>query len=145
MPYKDPDERRKYHRERARAVKAGTWVPSKQKRYTEEERAAAKKQYNQNRIDKYGREHLNKLRRDSYHRTKYGMSAEEAQKMRDKGCEICGSTEDIHIDHDHTTGVVRGPLCSKCNQAIGLLDEDIYRLKAAIDYITFHKEYNNGI
>jgi hypothetical protein len=30
----------------------------------------------------------------------------------------------LTIDHDHTTGVTRGLLCSHCNRAAGLLQED---------------------
>lgn len=35
-------------------------------------------------------------------------------------CAICGIilvlTKDIHIDHDHDTGLVRGLLCNGCNR-----------------------------
>ena len=56
-------------------------------------------------------------------------------------CAIC-DTEDpgprlkrFHIDHCHGTGTVRGLLCSKCNQGIGLLNHDEELLKRAIAYL----------
>lgn len=34
-------------------------------------------------------------------------------------CEVCGETEDLVIDHNHTTDKVRGKLCRNCNFALG--------------------------
>lgn len=60
-------------------------------------------------------------------------------------CEICGtnvawsreaSVRSVAcIDHCHETGRVRGVLCSRCNAALGLLDDEPCRLRAAADYI----------
>lgn len=38
-------------------------------------------------------------------------------------CEICASDEQLCIDHDHSTGKVRGLLCNRCNWLIGLVKE----------------------
>jgi len=56
-------------------------------------------------------------------------------------CKICNIEIDTncHIDHSHKTGVVRGLLCSKCNQAIGLFNEDTDIMAAAIQYIKSHE------
>ena len=48
---------------------------------------------------------------------------EEEYKALPKACEVCGSIENLCIDHDHITGKVRGILCSKCNSALGLLGD----------------------
>lgn len=44
------------------------------------------------------------------------------------------------IDHDHSTGKIRGLLCNKCNQAIGLLGDSLVRVQEAMTYL----EGNNG-
>ena len=76
---------------------------------------------------------------------KYGISLEDYDKMleeQEHGCKICGSKKShmkhsdyLCVDHCHTTGKVRGLLCSKCNSAIGLLDEDTNRMRLAIQYL----------
>lgn len=57
------------------------------------------------------------------------------------GCAVC-ETDDpgtglrhFHIDHCHTTGRVRGLLCSLCNRALGMLAEDAGRCEAMAAYI----------
>ena len=75
--------------------------------------------------------------------TMYGIMVEDYETMRSeqKGCcAICGKheskcTKRLHIDHCHATGKVRGLLCGSCNTAIGLLGDDIERLKYAIRYL----------
>jgi hypothetical protein len=75
----------------------------------------------------------------------YGLSRQEyIQKLdnQNKSCAICGlhiDYKNAHVDHCHRTNKVRGLLCSKCNQGIGLFCEDGDRLKSAIKYIEDHK------
>ena len=66
-------------------------------------------------------------------------------EQQSKCCAICRSDDPsgfkyFHIDHDHTTGKIRGLLCSKCNTAIGLFGEDIAVMNAALDYLKRHSE-----
>lgn len=42
------------------------------------------------------------------------------------------------VDHDHTTGKVRGMLCRNCNVALGLLKDDKQRVRALLVYVEKH-------
>ena len=50
-------------------------------------------------------------------------------------CVICGVQAPLVVDHDHSTGKVRGLLCNKCNMAIGLLQDDPMLLEFARMYL----------
>jgi hypothetical protein len=53
-------------------------------------------------------------------------------------CAICGKPAEgksLHIDHNHTTGKVRGLLCHNCNVLIGHAKEDREILLSAIGYL----------
>ena len=58
------------------------------------------------------------------------------------GCFICGRPprDDIslHVDHDHSTGNVRGILCFCCNNALADFQEDPELLKKAATYVSWH-------
>lgn len=70
----------------------------------------------------------------------YNIPADQVERMIDKGCQICGAAADwlgvrMHIDHDHSTGTVRGALCQPCNLALGHLQDDPIRVMAMYDYL----------
>lgn len=64
------------------------------------------------------------------------ISLVEAQNGR---CAICLETptnsRGFHVDHDHSTGKVRGLLCHSCNVALGHVKDDVDRLSRMIDYL----------
>jgi len=72
---------------------------------------------------------------------KYGIKATEYENMfrcQEGKCAICEETtpgQNLHIDHNHETGEVRGLLCSQCNMFIGLAKEDKNILSRAIKYL----------
>jgi hypothetical protein len=73
---------------------------------------------------------------------KYGMTEETFNALLDKQdgkCAICAQTmvnsKDIHIDHFHDTGQVRGILCKRCNVGIGFLNDSPALLIAAAEYL----------
>jgi hypothetical protein len=41
----------------------------------------------------------------------------------------------LHVDHCHTTGKVRGLLCTNCNTTLGLVGENIETLTNMIEYL----------
>ncbi len=58
-------------------------------------------------------------------------------------CMACGSGPALlYIDHDHTTGKVRGLVCPACNSYLGHLDVD--RAKEAIAYLERAEHILNG-
>ena len=59
--------------------------------------------------------------------------------MATKVCATCKlekpeNTKRLAVDHCHTTGVVRGLLCHKCNKALGVFNNKEL-LDAAINYL----------
>jgi hypothetical protein len=87
-------------------------------------------------------------RRDYDLNRNYGINHDVYLEMLAKQngcCQICGITEEehgkrLHVDHNHTTGKVRGLLCNRCNTAIGKFKEDPEVIRKAIQYI---ERWNN--
>jgi hypothetical protein len=78
----------------------------------------------------------------------YGITPEYVEELLDKQeghCALCPATVSGHnmtdnllIDHCHTTGKVRGLLCADCNLLLGCAKDDISRLIAATFYLKKH-------
>lgn len=71
---------------------------------------------------------------------KYGLTKPqyyEMKRLQNDRCAVCGEEflRTPHIDHCHTTGEVRGLLCSGCNTGIGHLKDDVRILENAIRYL----------
>lgn len=79
----------------------------------------------------------------------YGLTEQEwtaLLKSQNNVCAICkNKSETWHTDHDHrccppgryTCGkCIRGILCNRCNQAIGLLKEDVTVFARAMEYLS---------
>ncbi len=69
--------------------------------------------------------------------TRYGLNQNEYQEMVDATphCPICGSEEPLVVDHDHSTGEVRGLICQPCNKGLGFFRDNIQSMKNAINYL----------
>ena len=95
-------------------------------------------------IETRRRYHLNRF---------YGMTLEHFNELFEAQnglCAVCrqpetgirrGVRKSLDVDHNHTTGQIRGLLCSKCNAALGLLMEDPLRIRALLSYL----EHYNGV
>jgi hypothetical protein len=56
-------------------------------------------------------------------------------------CAICQrlpGKKGLVVDHDHKTGVVRDLLCGPCNTVLGLLGEELTRVRSVEDYLIKH-------
>lgn len=78
----------------------------------------------------------------------YGLTKQEFKDLLEKQenrCAICGThrdvlTRDLHIDHCHTTGEVRGLLCINCNTGLGSFKDSEDLLTFAITYLESSKK-----
>ena len=74
---------------------------------------------------------------------KYGVSDKQYQQMlldQDGLCAICSKvcTRQLALDHDHSTGKVRGLLCNNCNRGLGHFKDNPTLLVRAVKYLGFN-------
>lgn len=78
--------------------------------------------------------------------TEYGLSPEAFETlMREQNgwCAACRRPPtglnpkdvNLHVDHDHWSGFVRGLLCNTCNRALGLLGDNSRYVRGLLRYI----------
>lgn len=111
---------------------------ARHKRYEESHAKERKEYYEKNTTEVFNR----RLLRD------YGITANEYQKIlseQSHGCDICGKTKEqngklLCVDHNHITNKVRGILCSHCNSALGLVNDDPLILIKLSEYIIKHNK-----
>jgi hypothetical protein len=74
---------------------------------------------------------------------RYGLTEERFNEMlRSQGgaCAICKfipgpKDRPLDVDHHHTTGVIRGLLCGRCNRGIGFFRDSPVIVRGAIEYL----------
>jgi hypothetical protein len=78
-------------------------------------------------------------------RQKYAITPEQVEELcaaQGGRCAICAdaftTTRNTHVDHCHTTGVVRGMLCNHCNRGLGCFRDRPEVLGEAIAYLQKH-------
>jgi predicted RNA-binding Zn-ribbon protein involved in translation (DUF1610 family) len=110
----------------------------KPRKYTgtvEERRKQATKAWRDGNKDKV----LNKR-----YKERYGITLDEYNQMlinQDKKCLICGVDENnardkkLVVDHNHSTGAIRGLLCHSCNCGLGYFKDKEELLNKAINYL----------
>ena len=105
---------------------------------------------------KQGKEELKRNNKERYHKRfnserardyalyyRYGITQDDYNSLLAKQefkCKICGRdsremTYFLHTDHCHTTGKVRGLLCSPCNVYLGYIKDNKQCLESAITYL----------
>lgn len=73
----------------------------------------------------------------------YGISPEQHELLSRNGCNICGSSEGLEVDHDHSCcpgrkscgKCIRGVLCYNHNSGLGKFQDDIQHLETAVAYL----------
>jgi hypothetical protein len=108
---------------------------TKDKKWKQANKERLRKSWFKGNLKKYG------LTLIDYEQMLLSQSALCAICHKEETCQINGRTLPLAIDHNHSTGAVRGLLCSKCNKALGGFNDSVELLLAAIDYL--HK-YDHG-
>lgn len=87
---------------------------------------------------------LNAYNRELHLRKSYGLTVADFEAMltaQGGGCAACGiksvrrTGHSFHVDHDHSTGAVRGLLCGSCNVALGQLGDSTVRIQQLLAYL----------
>lgn len=71
-------------------------------------------------------------------RLKHGIGVKDFQELalrQQNRCAICDLEKKLYLDHNHSTGNIRGLLCLNCNTGIGSLKDNPDILERARDYI----------
>lgn len=95
---------------------------------------------------KYSRNHPEVSRESARRATmrKLGITEADYHQMfleQGEGCALCGAKvadargHRLHIDHDHSTGGVRGLLCGNCNNGLGKFQDNPDLLRRAAEYL----------
>lgn len=89
-------------------------------------------------------------------RWRYSLTVEQVISLNENRVCLnpgCGSSERVHLDHDHSCcppnkfetshkkscgKCVRGWLCSPCNKALGMLQENPRRIEGLLEYLESH-------
>lgn len=64
-------------------------------------------------------------------RGKCGICLRELKRSEGKG----NKTDSVVVDHDHSTGKIRGLLCAACNTGLGMFRDNIINLEKAIKWL----------
>lgn len=77
----------------------------------------------------------------------YGITLEQYNEFSDFCSNVCGicdkpcpSGRKLAVDHEHSTGIIRGLLCINCNKGIGNFKDSVELMEAAIHYLKSYKE-----
>lgn len=145
MPYANPADRRardQANADRRRAKEKERYETDPE--FREKKRQASRAHYEKNKeqqIEKARQRRLENPRVQWAHnlRSKYKITIEQWTEMliaQSGRCAIClDPMLDPHVDHDHSTGRVRGLLCTNCNTGIGKFKDSPERLASAIRYL----------
>jgi hypothetical protein len=150
MPYADPEKRRAY----MKAYNAKWYAANKEKsaaswkawRTANPERHASRaREWRRSNPEAWRMSQLKSVPQAKRKRS-YAMEEGQLERMlveQNNACKICqvifrskpGKGFYPHVDHDHSTGEVRGLLCNWCNAGLGHFGDDVAKMESAIKYL----------
>ena len=107
---------------------------------------SSKKRKEYNNLDSYSKRLTIAAR--SIRKNGMDITEEEFLEYKDNAskCCICDkvlySDTDKHLDHNHSTGKIRGVLCTNCNIALGHTQDNIAILRNMIKYLEQNSKEN---
>jgi hypothetical protein len=123
--------------DRALAVNQFSWNTSKNSYRSRCKDCESKQRKEQNERDKMSGASRKSDFRKNWKRLGFNPKDVETFVEEHEGiCDICGTSENLAIDHCHQTNVLRGLLCMSCNVGLGHFRDSPDRLARAILYIT---------
>ena len=142
---KTKEQIQKYNKEYSARPAVIAWAKV---RNAKPERRAVRKTYKKTKAGKTAERNYrvrnwdkNAPKREQKLLARYGLTTDGYNallKTQNGVCAICFGTQKgrLHVDHCHTTKVVRGLLCGSCNRALGLMKDNIAFLSKAIEYLS---------
>ena len=117
----------------------------------------ANKEYYQKKHKQWRLDNPEKIKaynKKKYHKNKAAMREKKLQEaykislieynelfiLQNGRCGICNKHQRelkkrLHVDHNHTTGQIRGLLCNKCNLGLGTMGDSVESIKKALIYL----------
>lgn len=106
------------------------------------ERTVERRREYANQFYRANRERWKGLSRKYLMKNTYGITVEVFDKILESQggkCAICRginkADKQMHLDHDHSTGKIRGVLCQRCNHGLGHFRDNIQYLENAAKYL----------
>ena len=85
------------------------------------------------------KERYRRMQKTSELKKRYNLTYEEYEQLlkdQDGKCAICNEVAVLRVDHEHTSGKIRGLLCNSCNLGLGLFKDNPKLLQAATEYVS---------
>jgi Autographiviridae endonuclease VII len=84
-----------------------------------------------------------RMKRNTNLRRRYGIDLLEYERLLELqggGCGVCGISvnglsKNLGVDHDHTTGRLRGILCTPCNRQLGIVESKLIEWAPFLQYL----------
>lgn len=81
---------------------------------------------------------VRRMNNDTKLKSRYGISRAEFLALYKKQagrCGICSKETKLVVDHEHSSGKIRGLLCRSCNIGLGMFQDSLFAIRCAADYV----------